>query len=473
MHELIRMSARQAVELLKTRQVSPRELIQAAAERIAQTEGQINALPTLCLERAQEHADRLAQNPPSDPPPWFLYGLPIAVKDLQEVAGVRTTFGSRIFADNVAPRTEISVQRLEKNGALVIAKSNTPEFGAGGNTFNEVFGATLNPWHIGKTAGGSSGGSAAALAAGQVWLATGSDLAGSLRTPASFCSVLGFRVSSGRVAAGPDILPWQSLAVIGPMARNVGDLALMLDAMVGQDPRDPRSLPRPAQSFSQAAREPRPPRRVAFSPDLGQGPVQAEVQQICAQAAQRFTELGAAVEQAAPDLSDSTEIFTPLRAARYAAALGQHLPHKRHLLKPEVIGNVEEGLALSSQQILQAEKGRGALYQRAVAFFQTYDLLLAPAAASEPFDVSIRYLEELEGKRFQSYFGWLALSYAITLTGCPALSVPCGFTAAGLPVGLQIVGPPRGEAKVIAAAALFEELSGLAGCTPLDPRPAA
>lgn len=471
MQELVRMSARKVVGLLKKGEVSPEELIDAAAERIAATDGQVNALPTLCLERAKEHAARLLKNPPRDPPPWYLHGLPIAVKDLQDVEGVRTTYGSPIFADNIPASSELSVQRLENNGALVIAKSNTPEFGAGGNTFNEVFGATTNPWDTTKTCGGSSGGSATALAAGQVWLATGSDLAGSLRTPASFCSVVGFRPSPGRVAFGPDLNPWQSLAVVGPMARDVGDLALMLDAMVGMDPRDPRSRPRPASSFAAAAAEPDAPLRVAWSPDLGLAPVDAEVADICARAAERFGEMGATVEEAAPDLSGSTEIFTPLRAMLYVVKLAPYLESHLDLLKPEVVDNTEQGLALTPLDIAQAEKGRGTLYQRAAEFFKTYDLLLTPTVVAPPFEVNIRYLKEVEGVAFDSYFGWLSLAYAITLTACPAMSLPCGFTNSGLPVGLQIVGPHRGEAAVISAAALFEQISGLASLTPLDPRP--
>lgn len=473
MKELFRLTARQAVDLLRSGQVSPEELIQAAAERIAATDDKINALPTLCLERARERAARLRQVPLADRPPWHLHGLPIAVKDLQDVAGVRTTYGSRIFAEHVPRRSDISVQRLEQNGALVIAKSNTPEFGSGGNTFNEVFGSTLNPWDTSKSAGGSSGGSAAALATGQVWLATGTDLGGSLRIPASFCSVLGLRPSPGRVAFGPDITPWQSLSVAGPMARNLGDLALMLDAQAGVHPRDPRSLPWPERMFLRAVDQPAAPARVAFSPDLGLAPVDREVRELCAQAARRFEGLGAVVEEAAPDLSGSHAIFSTLRAARYVAAYAQHLRDHRHLLKPEVNSNIEQGLTLSAAEIAGAEKARGQLYQRTVEFFETFDLLLCPAVMSPPFAVNIRYLEEMDGVALESYFSWLVLTYAISLTACPALSLPCGFTSAGLPVGLQMVGPPRGEAALLAAAAGFEQISGLASQTPLDPRPPA
>ena len=470
MNDLVRLTARQAVNLLKKGQVSPMELIDAAAARIAECDPALNALPTLCLERARDRAARLQTESPSDPPPWYLHGLPIAVKDLEDVAGVRTTYGSPIFADHVPAVSNIAVQVLEKNGALVLAKSNTPEFGAGGNTFNEVFGATRNPWQTNLTCGGSSGGSATALASGQVWLATGSDLGGSLRIPASFCSVVGFRPSPGRVAFGPEPTPWQSLAVLGPMGRTVGDAALMLDAQAGQVAGDPRSLPRPARPFVEAVDQPARLGRVAFSPDLNLAPVQSEVKAICAKAAQDFSQFGAKVEEAALDLGDAEEIFQTLRAG-FFLRLAPQLSANRDLLKPEVIWNIERGLELSCAQFIEAEQARAALYQRTVKFFETYDLLLCPTVVAPPFEVDIRYLTEVEGTAFDSYIGWLILTFALTLTACPAISIPCGFTKAGLPVGLQIVGPPRGEAQVLSAAALFEEAFGLTGLTPIDPRP--
>ena len=298
--DLIALTAQEAVRLLRTREVSPLELIDAALERIDETDGALNALPTRCPERAREHA-RLLTTPDSPGPGW-LAGLPIAVKDLEDVAGVRTTYGSPVYADHVPDRSGIQVERLEANGAVVLAKSNTPEFGAGANTYNEVFGETLNPWDTALTCGGSSGGSAASLAAGQVWLATGSDLGGSLRIPASFCSVVGLRPSPGRVAFGPREQPFDTLSVEGPMGRTVGDAALMLDAMSGLEPRDPLSLEAPAVSFQSSAASRRVPARVAFSPDLDLIPVDPEVRAVCEAAARRFAELGADVEEACPDL---------------------------------------------------------------------------------------------------------------------------------------------------------------------------
>ena len=274
MNDLVRMTAREAVRRLAAREVSPLELIDAAVERIAEVDGAVNALPTLAVERAREHAARLtASGPPGDAPPGYLHGLPFAVKDLKDVAGVRSTKGSPIYAEHVPERSDFLVENIESQGGVVLAKSNTPEFGAGANTFNEVFGKTRNPWDTRMTCGGSSGGAAVALATGQVWLATGSDLGGSLRIPASFCSVVGLRPSPGRVPHGPKELPFAGLSVEGPMGRTVGDVALFLDTQAsGVHAVDPISLPRPERPFIEAVDAPRTPKRVAYSPDLGIAP---------------------------------------------------------------------------------------------------------------------------------------------------------------------------------------------------------
>jgi len=471
--DLTRMTAQAVVRLLRQGRVSPLELIDAALARIAATDGVLNALPTLCPDRARDRARRLMESASAVAPgPGWLGGLPLAVKDLNDVAGVRTTHGSPIYADNVPVRSDIMVERLEANGALVLAKSNTPEFGAGANTFNPVFGETLNPWNPRLTVGGSSGGSAAALAAGQVWLATGSDLGGSLRTPASFCSVVGLRPSPGRVPHGPEARPFDTLSVDGPMGRTVGDVALMLDAMVARHPEDPLSLDLPQEPFQVAAAERRRPLRVAFSPDLGIGPVDAEVRTLCAAAAQRFGAAGVIVEEACPDFSGAVEAFGVLRALGFVAGHREHYERHRDKLKPDVIWNVERGLALTAGDIARAELARGALYHRVAEFFRSYDLLLCPAACVPPFDVKTRWLKELNGVAFDNYVEWIRITYAITLTSCPALSLPCGFTRDGRPVGLQMVGRPRGEAELLGAAAALEEILDIARLVPLDPRPA-
>ena len=333
--DLWRLTASEAVALLKRREVSPLELIDAAAARIEATDGVINAMPTLCLERARDHARRILKEDGDS----LLAGLPIAVKDLEDVAGVRTTYGSPIYQDHVPTRSNILVETLESRGAVVIGKSNTPEFGAGASTFNEVFGKTRNPWNREKSVAGSSGGSAAALATGQAWLATGSDLGGSLRTPASFCSVVGLRPSPGRVARGPTTEPFNSLSVAGPMARTADDTALLLDAMVGQHREDPMSLAAPAVTFAETVGERRLPKRIGYSRDLGIIPVDREVAAICEKAAQEFATMGVEVVEAAPNFSEAIECFQTLRAAGFVTSLSATLRDHGDKLKPEVIWN--------------------------------------------------------------------------------------------------------------------------------------
>ncbi|KPK18610.1 MAG: hypothetical protein AMJ67_09280 [Betaproteobacteria bacterium SG8_41] len=470
MRELWKLTAQEAVALLKNREVAPRELVDAAAARIESTNSRINAMVTLCLERARQHAVRMEKIDRSDLPPQFLYGLPIGVKDNTDVAGVRCTSGSRIYAERIAPANDIVVERLEANGAIVIGKTNLPEFAAGGNTFNDVFGATRNPWDTRMSASGSSGGSAAALAAGQVWLATGGDFGGSIRTPASYCSITGLRPSPGMV---PRVQrqPFNPLSVEGPMARNVADMALMFDAEAGWHPLDPLSQLGPHPSFAGAAARPGKPRRVAFSVDLGIARVvDREVSALCRAAAERLAGDGVVVEEAHPDLGDAERTFHTLRGAVFIARHAALLEKNRHLYKPEIIENTEFGLRLKPGQIIAAEMAQGELIRRVARFFDDYDLLLCPAVTCPPFDVDMRYPTEVEGVCFEGYMGFLVLSCAITLTACPVVALPCGFTAAGLPVGLQAIGRARSEEALISAAAYLESLFGVAGLTPIDPR---
>lgn len=469
MTELVALTAAEAVEKLTAGDVSPLELIDAALARIEAVDGAVNALPTLCADQARDAARRLTEaGRPAKARTW-LAGLPMVVKDLNDTAGVRTTYGSPIYADHVPDRSDIMVEVLEANGAVCMAKSNTPEFGAGGNTFNEVFGRTLNPWNTGRTCGGSSGGAAVALATGMAWLATGSDLGGSLRTPASFCGVVGFRPSPGIVPRWPTAAPFHTLSVDGPMARTVTDAALMLDAMAAQHPEDPISRPPPATPYSEAVRSPARPARIAFSPDLGGLSVDREVRDICAASMQRFADIGVPVEEACPDLRDAREIFHTLRALLFVINHRDHLEHHRDRLKPDVIWNIEKGMAQTVEDLARAEAARAALYARTAAFFGAYDILACPAVQVPPFPVEQRYVEEIEGERFDNYMDWLEIAYAVSLTSCPAISVPCGMTADGLPVGLQLVGRPRGEAQLLAAARLFEE-AGPPAALPIDPR---
>jgi amidase len=464
--ELFVSDATALVRRLRSGEVTPHDLLDALEARIAAVDPAINALPTLCFARARAHADRLTRMPPGERGP--LAGLPVPIKDLTDVGGVRTTYGSPIYADHVPGQSDLLVERLEANGAIVYAKSNTPEFGAGANTFNEVFGATRNPWNTERSAAGSSGGAAAALAAGLAWVAHGTDMGGSLRNPASFCGVVGLRPSIGRVARTPAGKIDRTLTVHGPMARNVADLVLLLDAMTGEHPVDPLSLPATG-SFGDAMGAVPMPKRIAYSPDLGITPVDPEIAAITRRAAERFGEAGVVVEEAHPDLQEAHDCFQVLRALDFAISKAALLREKPQLLKPELAANIEKGLRLSIGDIERAEAQRVALTRRMLAFFERYDLLLCPATIVAPFPVGERYVKECAGVPFGNYVEWLAIAYAITLVCCPALSLPCGFTRERLPVGLQIVAPPRGEARLLAGAAVLEQILGLRGATPMTP----
>jgi amidase len=466
--ELIKADACVIVDRLKRGEVTPHDLLDALEQRIAAVDPAVNALPTLCFARARAHADRLMKKPAAERGP--LAGMPVPIKDLTDVAGVRTTYGSPIFKDHVPARSDLLVEHLEAQGAVVYAKSNTPEFGAGANTFNEVFGFTRNPWNTARSAAGSSGGAAVALASGMAWLAHGSDMGGSLRNPASFCGIVGIRPSVGRVARTPSAKIDRTLGAQGPMARNVEDLALLLDAMSGEHAADPLSLPAVPGAFRKAVREGQRPKRFAYSPDLGITPVDPEVAAITRKAAERLAEAGVTVEEAHPDFSGVHDCFQVLRGYDFAVSKAQLLRSKRDLLKPEVVANIEFGMRLTMEQLERAEAQRVAICARALAFFERYDLLLTPATIVAPFPVEHRYVKECAGVTFSNYVEWLAIAYAITLAHCTALSLPCGFTREELPVGLQIVGPPRGEAHVLAGAKMLEDILGLRDSVPIMPR---
>jgi amidase len=474
MDELINLTAREAVALLQRGEITPLELIDAAERRIGAVEPAINALPTLCFERARDHARRLMQGKgrEAEGESGWLGGLPLAIKDLADVAGVRTTYGSAIFRDHVPRTSHPLVERIERKGGIVVAKSNTPEFGAGGSTFNEVFGRTRNPWNTSLTPGGSTGGGAAALAAGEVWLAHGSDHAGSLRRPAAYCSVVGLRPSAGRVTRGTRSNLFAPLSVEGPMARTVADVALFLDTMTGLCPRDPLTFEAPQHSFSAAVASPIPPRRVAFSATFaGQIPVDAETAQICTDAARAFASIGVKIEEATLDLGGIAEAFMVLRAQHFVVDRELMLGNHRALLKPDIVWNTELGLQQTPSAIAAAERERSRLFARTAEFFATYDLLVCPAASTPAFDVERRMPAAINGKKLETYLDASLITAATTMTGLPSLALPCGFDRFGRPVGLQIVGRHRGEAALLQAAQLLEQALGIARQVPIDPRP--
>jgi len=462
------MTATEAVSRLRNRDITPSELVEASIERIETVDRQVNALPIHRFDEAREEARNWDAGAHSDNPK-SLHGLPIAVKDYNDVRGTITTYGSPIFADNIARKSDATVRQLEQNGAITVAKSNVPEW-AGGNTFNPVFGATRNPWDLRMSVGGSSGGSAAALASGSVWLATGNDLGGSLRTPAAFNGIVGLRPGPGRVPRGSRLPAMDTLWVEGPMARCVDDLALMLDAGVGQQADDPLSFDQSGVSFIAALEKTGMPQRVAYSPDLSIVSMEKEIAEICSGAATVFADLGAEVTGDIPDFSGVLDAFQTHRAVLFATLMEPILAEHRDQIAPEIIGNIERGLNVRPSQIFEAERIRCELYKKMVVFFETHDLLICPAASIAPFPVEQRYVKEIDGKPCETYIDWFSITFALTMTACPTISVPCGFTADGLPVGVQIVGKPRGEAALLRAARRFEQAVGISRQLPINPR---
>ncbi|WP_244534625.1 amidase family protein [Hyphomicrobium sp. CS1GBMeth3] len=445
----------------------PRELLAVVRKRVEEVNPKVNALPTLCFERAERAAAELESRPVLKRGRFA--GLPWPIKDSYDVAGVRTTYGSLAYADHIAETSDYAVEAIEAAGGIVYAKSNTPEFEAGANTFNEVFGRTLNPFDPTRSAGGSSGGAAVAVATGMAFLAQGSDFACSLRYPAAFCNVVGLRPTAGLVPQGPNALPFQVLSVVGPIARSVADAAFALDGMVRFDARDPLTRSRDGGSYLTAALAPRRPRRAAFSIDLGIAKVDPEVRAIVTRAVERLASEGLRVEEAHPDLSGADRAFRPLRAFQFAALRRDALARVRSKLKPEVVWNIEEGLKLTAADLAAAEEERVRLRQSMLAFLETRCTVITPTAPVAPFPVEQRYVDEIDGHKLSTYLDWLVLGYAATVCGCPAISIPCGRTASGLPIGLQIVGRPYGETELLQTAAWCEAVLGSALSAPVDP----
>jgi amidase len=458
--DLCFLPAQKLAVAIRKKGVSPREVVDTFLARIEKINPQVNAYCTVVPEMAREAARKAEEKVMRGEDLGPLHGIPFCVKDLTLTAGVRTTFGSKVYEHFVPNEDALIVERLKNAGAILIGKTNTPEFGAGANTYNAVFGATRNPWKLTHTCGGSSGGSAVALACGLGPLATGSDLGGSLRIPAAFCGVVGFRTSPGLIPIYPGILAYENLAVEGPMARTVGDTALMLSVMAGEDSRGPISFPIDTQAFLSAVESPQiRGLRVAWSPNLNVIPVDQEVQSVAGKAAQRFAELGCTVEKAEPDLRGVREVIFVTRSLRMLAGHADKLDKWRDKMNSNLVWNIEQGFTLTPQRIVDAEKERTNIYRRVWDFFNRFDLLLTPTVAVPPFPVEMSYPQEINGKVMDNYTDWLLMTYAITLTGYPAISIPCGFTKEGFPVGLQIVGKKLAETTVLKAAAAFEALA--------------
>jgi len=454
------LTAAEIAKKIRKGEISAVQTMEAHLAQIERINPQVNAIVTLVPELALEEARKADEKQAKGGNIGPLHGLPIAHKDLVPTKGIRTTFGSLVFQDFIPEEDALLVERLREGGAIMLGKTNTPEFGAGSQTFNRVFGVTRNPYDLSKTCGGSSGGAAVSVACRMLPIADGSDLGGSLRNPTNYCNVVGFRPSVGRVPSWPNESGWNSFAVDGPIARTVEDTALMLSVLAGPDSRSPICLPESGSIFLKSLERNLKGVRIAWSPDLGGLPVDSRVTETLEAQRHVFEDLGCVVEEGFPDFSDADEIFKTFRAWFYELKLASLLPEHREKIKETVIWNIESGMKLSGPELGRAEVKRTALFHRVREFMQDYDFLALPVSQVPPFPLEQEYVSEINGLQMGTYLDWMRSCYFISVTGQPAISVPCGFTAEGLPVGLQLVGRPQDDLGVLQLANAFEKATG-------------
>ena len=460
MEDLAALSATELARLVTAREISPVAIVEAALERVARYNPVVNAVVTLnerALDDARDLERRLAAGEPVGP----LCGLPVGIKDVTPVAGLRTTYGCPLYRDHMPTADALVVERLRRAGAVILGKTNCPEFAAGGNTFNEVFGRTRNPWDPTKSAGGSTGGGAAALVTGMIALAEGTDLGGSLRIPASFCGVVGLRPSPGLVPTHPADWVWDTLQVTGPVARTAEDVALMLQAVAGPSPCAPVSQPVAGRDFRAAVRAGLASNlRLAYCADIAGLGVDPEIESVCRRAALDLAHTGTIVEEIALDLAFARPAFLAVRGLWFVSWMYRRLEQLDRFGK-NVAGNIQAGIETSTRDLAAAEHARGRLWHRFRELFERFDHLLTPCMAVPPFPVEQNYPETVAGKRMETYVDWIAPTFVLSLTGLPVASVPAGLDPAGLPVGLQIVGKPFGEEAVLALAHEVQRLNPL------------
>lgn len=459
--------ARELAKHIQTGELSVQEVVETHLEQIDQLNPKINAIINLNAEQAMEAAKKADQQLQAGESVGPFHGLPIAIKDTANAVGFPTTYGFVPFKNNMPKEDDILVERLKDAGAIIIGKTNVPEFAAGSHTFNNLFGTTKNPYDLTKTAGGSSGGAAAAVVTGMIPFADGSDMGGSLRNPGSYNNVVGFRPSPGRVPSYPKQALYSPLAVQGPIARDVKDTAFLMSVIAGPDVRSPLSIEEPGSIFLNSLDMNMKGKRIAWSTDLGGLiPVDPAVKKVVEDSAKVFENLGCLVEEAYPDLSDAEDIFQTFRALEMELSYATVYQYYKDHLKDTLIWNIEKGINLKATDINRAERKRHKLYHKIRQFFDTYDAFILPVSQVPPFDANIEYPTEINGKQMSTYIEWMQSAYFITVTGTPAISVPAGFSPDGLPIGLQIVGPHRADFDVLRIAYAFEQATKFSNIRP-------
>jgi amidase len=465
--ELCFTSARDLASLMRARKLTAREVMSAHLAQIARVNPKVNAIVAKldddqCLALADAADRRLASDDAVGP----LHGLPIAFKDLEPAVGFPATNGSPIFRDTMPTEDAVIVDRLRRAGVVPIGKTNVPEFGMGSHTYNKVYGTTKNPYDVTKSAGGSSGGAAAALASGMLPIADGSDFGGSLRNPGNFNNVVGFRPTVGLVPVAPTLLPFLGFAVKGPLARSVADVGFLLSAMAGAHVRDHGTYPSDPSIFRQPLERTFKGVRIAWCPDLGGLPLDRRVRTVLATQRKTFEDLGCIVEDVSPDLGDADDILLTIRRWRSWITLGPLLDRHRDQLKPEALQEIEAGSLITSAEVARALVHHGQLLERVRQFQDTYEFTLCAVNQVPPFDANIDWPHEIEGVKMDHYIAWMKSAYWITATFRPAISVPAGFTDEQLPVGIQIVGRYRDDFGVLQIAYAFEQATGFGRTRP-------
>ena len=451
--EILNLKVTQMKDLLTSGKISNEELVNIHIDQVEKYDSRTNAICTFTPEQAVSEARKLDSNKKFDKP---LSGIPIFIKDLSKTKGIRTTMGSRIYENYIPEEDDLVVEKIKNSGSIILGKSNTPEFGAGSQTFNDIFGTTSNPYDLTKTCGGSSGGAGTALAMRMSPLCQGSDMGGSLRNPAAWNNVVGFRTSIGRVPQLPSGITYNNYSVNGPMARNIDDLTLLLSVMAGYDNRIGNSINENPDKFLRLD-TPNPKNiKLAFSHNLGNYPVSKEISENFSNTVKTFSNLGFIMEENYPDLENVDNVFQTYRAYSFANTHKEHIKNHRDKMKDTLIWNVEKGLSLSSLDISLAEAQRSIIDVNIAEFFENFDYLVIPTTNVLPFDKNKEYVDEIDGVKLETYIDWMSLCYAITVTGCPSISVPSGFVN-GLPTGVQIVGKKLDDLGVLQIAKIFEE----------------
>ena len=469
MTSLWKKSAAEIIKLIDKKEVSSEEVLSSSLSRISEVNSKINALVTICEDRARLS---LKNNNISNANN-ILNSMPVIIKDMNDVQGVRTTYGSRLYESHIPKKSDIVVETIEKNGGIILGKSNIPEFAAGSHTYNDLFGTTYNPWNTTLSAGGSSGGSAAALASGMAWFATGSDLGGSLRNPASWCGVTGLRPTPGLIPHGPAKMPFLNLSVDGPMARNIEDLSLFLDAMITHNNKDPLSFKKALPSyFSNISNISDKKYLVGFTEDFGIFACDPEVRNMMQNTLKLVEGLGHNIVNEHPEMKGAEETFQTIRAYLFFSTY-QHLSKKNQtLIKEEVLWNIEEGKKLKVDDLIKAEDSRTRIYNNSMEFFDKFDFLIVPSSAVPPFNSKEKWVKKIENTTYSNYVSWLMIAASISLTGCPSLALATSFSNNGAPFGIQIISAPHEEEKLLKFAKTIEESINIADLVPIDAKDA-